>query len=240
MSVTIIIPARYQSVRLPGKPLLDKTGKPLIQHVVENAVQANVANDVVVATDNEKILAAVEAFGGSAIMTRSDHSSGTDRLAEAAEKLQLQDDDIVVNIQGDEPDIRPDLLLKLIELITETHAPMATLCTPLNADEADNPNRVKVAIAGNRALYFSRSKIPFDRDGGGCQYYLHLGIYAYRTGFLHKFASMKSTPLERTEKLEQLRVLEHGFQIGIEVVQYDGIGIDTPEDYKTFVGRFVP
>jgi len=237
MSITIIIPARYDSVRLPGKPLLDETGKTLIQHVVENAMRAEIADNVVVATDDERILRAVESFGGKAVMTSIDHTSGTDRLAEAAKKLQLADDDIVINVQGDEPDIEPDLISRLASLINESDAPMATLCTPLSSQEAENPNKVKVAFSGDRAIYFSRSKIPHDRDGTGTKYYLHVGIYAYRTDFLKTYSSMEPTELEQTEKLEQLRVLENGYPIAIAVVEYDGIGIDTAEEYAEFVKR---
>ncbi len=241
MPATIIIPARYASSRLPGKPLLDRTGKPLIQHVVENVSRADDAGRVVVATDDERIVRAVEDFGGTAVLTREDHPSGTDRLAEAAVILQLAPEDIVINVQGDEPDIGPAVISRLYGLLSESGAPMATLCTPLSDREADNPNAVKVVMGKeNTALYFSRSKIPYDREQTGVEYRLHLGIYAYRNWFLQTVASLPPTPLEQAEKLEQLRVLENGYAIAVCTVEYQGIGIDTPEDYEAFVTRYRP
>lgn len=241
MKITVIIPARYASTRLPGKPLLAETGKPLIRHVVETVRQAQSIDAVVVATDDERIYQAVESFGGQAIMTSLDCQSGTDRLAEAAELLALDDDDIVVNVQGDEPDIPPQCVDTLVNLLQDTDSPMATLATSLQAELADDPNKVKVVLGcDGRAMYFSRAKIPHDRDGGGqVGYLLHLGIYAYRVSFLKKFASMEPTVAERIEKLEQLRALENGFNILVGVVNYDGCGIDTPEDYAAFVARTI-
>jgi 3-deoxy-manno-octulosonate cytidylyltransferase (CMP-KDO synthetase) len=242
MKIVAIIPARYASTRLPGKPLLDRTGKTLIQHVVENARRAGRLEQVVVATDDERILRAVQAFGGMAVMTSDKHRCGTDRLAEAADILHLADDDIVVNVQGDEPDMPPEAIDKLVELIAASQAPMATLCTPISADEAANPNRVKAVLAQNgSAIYFSRARIPFDRDpsqrAGKTQYLLHLGIYAYRAGFLRHFTKLPPTPAEESEKLEQLRALEHGYKIVAAVIDYAGGGIDTPEDYEAFVKK---
>ncbi len=251
MSATVIIPARYASTRLPGKPLLDRTGKPLIQHVVEAVKGARLVNNIVVATDDERIRRAVEAFGGHVVMTSLNCRTGTDRLAEAAGTLGLADDEIIINVQGDEPEIPPACIDKLIELLTRSGAPMATLATPLPAEEAGDSNKVKVVFdhtvpsrqaarlgAVNKALYFSRAKIPFDRDGGGkVKYFLHIGIYAYRAAFLKKFAAMPSTAAEQAEKLEQLRALEHGHAIAVETVDYNGSGIDTPEDYEAFVRR---
>jgi len=239
MSVTIIIPARYASTRLPGKPLLDQTGKALIQHVVEAVSPAERADKTVVATDDDRIMQAVAAFGGKAVMTSRSCRTGTDRLAEAADVLGLADDDIVVNVQGDEPDIPAACIDTLVDLLESGDAAMATLATPLPLDQADDPNKVKVVLAENgTALYFSRAKIPFDRDGRQqVQYLLHLGIYAYRVAFLRRFAAMPATPAERTERLEQLRALENGCRIVATVVNYNGIGIDTPEDYAAFVAR---
>ena len=239
MSVTIIIPARYASTRLPGKPLLDRTGKTLIQHVVEAAAAATRADEVIVATDDDRIMQAVTAFGARAVMTSRSCRTGTDRLAEAAESLGLGDEDIVVNVQGDEPDIPPTCIDALVGLLAESGAPMATLATPLPTDQADDPNKVKVVLAADgTAMYFSRAKIPFDRDGQGeAQYLLHLGIYAYRVAFLKRFAAMAATPAEQSEKLEQLRALENGHRIVAAVVDYDAVGIDTPEDYAAFVAR---
>ncbi len=246
MKTVIIIPARYASVRLPGKPLLRETGKPLIQHVVENVNTASLADDVVVATDDQRIYDAVNAFSGQAVMTRTDHANGTERLAEAAELLGLADDDIVVNVQGDEPDIPPAMVDTLVEMLRNYDAHMATLCTPLSAELAKDSNRVKVVFIGcgddsagpGRALYFSRSLIPFNRDNlADVQYFLHLGIYAYRVSFLKLYATLAPTPLQQAENLEQLRALEHGYTIAIQPVNYSGNGIDTPEDYAEFVSR---
>jgi 3-deoxy-manno-octulosonate cytidylyltransferase (CMP-KDO synthetase) len=274
MSVIAIIPARYGSTRLPGKPLLARTGMTLIQHVVESVRCAHSVQRIVVATDDPRIFDAVSGFGGQAVMTSPDCRSGSDRLAQAAGLLGLADDDIVVNVQGDEPDMPPHCIDKLVEIIRTTSAPMATLATPITAKEAGNPNRVKVVLARDgKALYFSRSVIPYDRDGAqkiegergrwgdgeicpersassdslspplplshspSLVYLWHLGIYAYHTHFLKAFAAMAPTPAEQSEKLEQLRALENGFAIYVGVVDYDGVGIDTPEDYEAFVVR---
>ena len=238
MSVTILIPARFASTRLPGKPLLCETGKPLIQHVYEAVQNTPCADRVVVATDDERILETVEAFGGAGVLTRTTHETGSDRLAEACELLGLADDDIVVNVQGDEPDIPPGLVDCLVDILTSADTPMATLATPLSADEALDPNKVKVILdEAGLAIYFSRQRIPYDRDDVGTNYLLHLGIYAYRAGFLRKFSRLAPTALEKIEKLEQLRALEHGHRIAVAVVDYDGVGIDTPEDYAQFVAR---
>ena len=239
MSVIVIIPARYASTRLPGKPLLCETGKPLIQHVVEVVKPSTKIDRVVVATDDDRIAQVVEAFGGQVVMTRSDHISGTDRLAEAAEILGFSDDDIIVNVQGDEPDLVSEIIDTLVEMIENSDAPMGTLCTPMSSEMADDPNYVKVVFDKNhRAMYFSRAKIPFNRDGdGNVEYFLHLGIYAYRVGFLKRFSQLTPTAGEQTEKLEQLRALEHGYTIAVKSVDYDGAGIDTPEDYEAFVSR---
>lgn len=239
MAVVAIIPARYAAVRLPGKPLLDETGKPLIVHVVENAGRCARLERVIVATDDERIRGAVEAFGGEAVMTAGDHRCGTDRIAEAAGRLDLSDGDVVINIQGDEPEIPPECIEALVDALEAGDAPMATLATPIDAETATNPNRVKVVLARDgSAMYFSRARIPFDRDGTGdvgCLW--HLGVYAYRAGFLKRFTDLSPTPAEQAEKLEQLRALEHGERIAVAVVDYDGIGIDTPEDYAAFVAR---
>ena len=238
MKAVAIIPARYASTRLPGKPLLAETGMPLIGHVVEAAARADRLDAVYVATDDERIREAVEAFGGRAVMTRADHASGTDRLAEAAEALGLADDDIVVNVQGDEPEIDPGYIDRLVGLLVESGAPMATLAAPLDAEAAASPNHVKVVLAADgTALYFSRARIPYDRDGAGADYLLHMGIYAYRKRFLAAFAALAPTPLERTERLEQLRALENGHRIAVGVVPAAAPGIDTPDDYAAFVRR---
>ena len=238
MRTIAIIPARYGSTRLPGKPLLDHTGKPLIQHVVESAREASSLDDVVVATDDERIVSAVEGFGGRAVMTSASCRTGTDRLAEAADALNLAGDDIVVNIQGDEPDIPAACIDQMALLLGEKNAEMATLATPLADEQVTDPNRVKVVCdLTGRAMYFSRSAIPYDRDGAGTAALLHIGAYAYGCAFLKTYARLPSTPAEQAEKLEQLRALEHGYSIAVAVVDYDGAGIDTPEDYKRFVRR---
>ena len=239
MNAIAIIPARYASTRLPGKPLLDRTGMPLIQHVVQSVAAAASIQRIVVATDDSRIAFAVEAFGGECVMTSDEHLSGTDRLAEAAEILALGDDDVVVNVQGDEPEMPAACVDRLVELLAAGDCPMATLATPLSCEEADDPNKVKVVLgADGRAMYFSRAKIPVDRDsGGGVDYLLHLGIYAYRAAFLKRYAALSPTPAEQAEKLEQLRALESGFDIAVGLTDYHGRGIDTPEDYEAFIAR---
>ena len=240
MNAIVIIPARYASTRLPGKPLLDQTGMPMIQHVVQAVGSARSIQKIVVATDDPRIASAVEAFGGNCVMTRADHPSGTDRLAESAEKLGLEDDDIVVNVQGDEPEMPGSCVDQLVDILVGGSCPMATLATPLSYEEASDPNKVKVVLrADGRALYFSRSRIPCDRDSGrDVQYLLHLGIYAYRVAFLKRYAALPPTPAEQGEKLEQLRALESGFDIAVGVTDYHGRGIDTPEDYEAFLNRW--
>lgn len=237
MSATVIIPARYASTRLPGKPLLKETGKYLIQHVVDAASKASKADRIVVATDDERIYQAVEEFQGQVVMTRADHQSGTDRLAEAAEILSLADDDIVINVQGDEPDMPAECIDMLVDMMSESSVAMATFATPLSAQDAADPNKVKVVLRRDgRAMYFSRSRIPYDRDNAAnVEYLLHLGIYAYRVSFLKEFAALSPTVCEQTECLEQLRALEHGYDILVAKTDYDGHGIDTPEDYAEFL-----
>lgn len=239
-TIVAVIPARYASTRLPGKPLLAETGRTLIQHVVEAATRATRLDRVIVATDDPRIADAVEAFGGEAAMTRPDHPSGTDRVAEVA--AELPDAAILVNLQGDEPEISGDAIDALVALL-EAHpeAPMATLATPIHDDgQFHDPACVKVVVASDRrALYFSRAPIPHARDGREHRLgLLHLGIYAYRRDFLLRLASLPPSELERTERLEQLRVLEAGFPILVHEVAESGIGIDTPEDYRRFVARW--
>jgi len=245
MNAVCIIPARYASTRFPGKPLARETGKYLIQHVYERAAEASCFARVIVATDDRRIAEAVEGFGGDVCMTRADHPSGTDRIAEVAAGLEA---DIVVNLQGDEPQIRPELLEGLVGLLSRRpDADMATLAARFaDADEVLNPNVVKVAVGRDgRALYFSRSAIPFDREahlaGRGLlpgNYLKHIGLYAYRRDFLLRFPLMPQTPLERLESLEQLRALENGHTILVAEVDYDARGIDTPEDYARFVRHY--
>ncbi len=239
MAVIAIIPARLGSTRLPNKPLLKETGKVLVQHVVEQVRQAKRPERVIVATDDRRVADAVEDFGGEAVITRPEHATGTDRIAEVAQWMQLADDDIVVNVQGDEPEVAPESIDALVDLLARSDAPMATLATPLSRAEAGDPNKVKVVFdLRGRALYFSRATIPCDRDGlDEVQYYLHLGLYAYRAGFLCRLSDLPQTAAERSEKLEQLRALEHGYDIMVGVVPHHVAGIDTPADYAAFVAR---
>lgn len=243
MRAIAVIPARYASTRFPGKPLAKETGKFLIQHVYERAAGASGIVEVIVATDDHRIREAVESFHGRCVMTRADHPSGTDRVAEVVRNLEC---DIVVNIQGDEPEIEPQAIEKLISLVDDGPHPMATLaCSFANlhrqgmtADPAD-PDCVKVVCSRGRALYFSRSVVPYARNAdaryGGP--YLHLGTYAYRREFLLALAELDPTPLEHLEGLEQLRVLEHGHTIAVGLVERAAVGIDTPADYAEFVKR---
>jgi 3-deoxy-manno-octulosonate cytidylyltransferase (CMP-KDO synthetase) len=238
-----IIPARFASTRLPGKPLLRETGLPLICHVVDAARRASKLDRVIVATDDPRIADAVAAHGAEFAMTRDDHPSGTDRVAEVA--ARLSDATIIVNLQGDEPEVEGSTLDRVIELLeTDREAPMATLATPILDEQTyRDPACVKVvASASGRALYFSRSPIPCHRDGtaqaaGGIAH-LHLGLYAYRRDFLLRLASMPPSRLECAEKLEQLRVLEAGEAIALGIVHESSIGIDTPDDYRRFVARW--
>jgi 3-deoxy-manno-octulosonate cytidylyltransferase (CMP-KDO synthetase) len=239
---TVLVPARYASTRLPGKPLADVAGMPMIVRVAERAA-ASGARRVVVATDDERIRAAVEAQGYEAIVTRADHPTGTDRLAEAAAKLGLPKDDIVVNVQGDEPLLESALILEVARLLSVSHdAAMATACHAIaEAAEAFNPNVVKVALdARGYALYFSRATIPWARDAfaasrdtlpEGLPLYRHYGLYAYRVGFLLDYPKLSPSPLERFEALEQLRALWHGHRIAVTITGgTPAPGVDTPED----------
>ena len=229
--VAVIIPARYASSRFPGKPLALLAGKPMIQHVWEKAI-ASSADVVAVATDDERIAAAVEKFGGKAIMTSPDHPSGTDRIAEAARAFEGVE--TVINIQGDEPLIPIELVDELIRLMTSDRSvEMATVAVPADRKKMTE-NNVKVVFGTTgQALYFSRSEIPFVRQGGedpGC--YLHWGIYAYRKDILERFVQLPPGKLENSEKLEQLRALENGIGIKVITTELTTIGVDTPEDLE--------
>lgn len=244
----VIIPARYGSSRLPGKPLLEIAGKPMIQHVVESCAKSN-AKSVVVATDDERIVECVNTFGGHAVMTSPHHPSGSDRIAEACEVIGLQGHDIVVNVQGDEPDMPQALINQLAEALARADGvDMATASAPLDhARDVTDPSVVKVVCdKSNRALYFSRATIPWVRqpqssnlaEGAGDFVRRHLGIYAYRCGFLKRFTEMPQSPLEELEKLEQLRALWHGEKIlCVEALEVPGPGIDTPEDLLRLQNR---
>ncbi len=227
-----IIPARMAATRLPGKPLLDIVGKPMIQHVWEKALRARHISDVYVATPDREIERVVNAFGGKAIMTSDRHRTGTDRLAEAC---RATDADIVVNIQGDEPLIDPTHIDAVAEpLIAEPDLQMTSLMVRCPADQLDNPATVKVVCAANGdALYFSRARVPHDRSGSGdAPVMQHIGLYAYRTAFLIAYSAMSPTRLEKTEMLEQLRVLENGYRIRMVEVDKAPLSVDTPEDLE--------
>jgi len=230
----VIIPARYASTRFPGKPLADLAGKPMVVHVCERAAKSGAAG-VHVATDDKRIFDVVKAHGYRAVLTRADHPSGTDRLAEAAKKLKLKDGEIVVNVQGDEPLIAPRLIAQVGNLLSKKpKASVSTACHAIH-DEASlgNPNVVKVVMdAEGYALYFSRSRIPYPREAGAACY-RHAGIYGYRVGFLKKYSRLKPAPLEKAEALEQLRVLWHGFRIAVAVSETEiPPGVDTPQDLE--------
>ncbi|MDO4921741.1 MAG: 3-deoxy-manno-octulosonate cytidylyltransferase [Phascolarctobacterium sp.] len=230
MKVLCVIPARYASTRLPGKPLSLIAGKPMIQRVYERACQAKLPDEVVVATDNELVQKAVESFGGKVMMTSPDHPSGTDRLAEVV--LSYPDADVIVNVQGDEPMLPPEVIDRLAEAFADENLQMATLKTAMREEEYDNPAAVKVVTDLNGyALYFSRSLLPYPRKKPeNFKVFKHVGVYAYRRGFLLKYAALAPTPLERAESLEQLRALENGYKIKVLESDFQGIGVDTPED----------
>jgi len=241
MKVAVVIPARYASTRLPGKPLLKIGPKLLIQIVYEHAKEARCAGTVVVATDDARIFDAVRAFGGEARMTRPDHACGTDRVAEVVAK-HLPDVDAVVNVQGDEPDVEADQIDAVAALLEDDpQAAMTTLACVLRGREAmEDPNQVKVVCdAKGRALYFSRAPIPFVRDPASRDWTFlgHVGIYGYRRDFLLQFTSLPQTPLEIKERLEQLRAIEHGYVIRVGLTGKTLFGIDTPEDLERFRGR---
>lgn len=229
-----IIPARYGSTRLEGKPLKDIGGKPMIQLVYEAAQQAELLEDVYVATDDERIVQAVERFGGKARMTSVNHKTGTDRIAEVAADIATE---IVVNIQGDEPLLNPAMIDEVVQpFVDEPTLPMSTLCVPI-LDEAalHDPNVVKAVFDQHGyALYFSRSLIPYPRKHEGFQAYEHLGLYAYRKDFLLTYITMPQSRLEVVESLEQLRVLEAGYKlkIAVSIHPYDGVSVDTQEDLE--------
>ena len=231
MKVLCVIPARYASTRLPGKPLSMIAGKPMIQHVYERACQAQLPNEVVVATDSELVEKAVLDFGGKAVMTSPDHPSGTDRLAEVA--LMYPDVDVIVNVQGDEPMIPPEVIDRLAEAFNgDVDLNMATMKVVMDEEDYENPAAVKVVTdQQGYALYFSRSLMPYPRNKPeGFKVFKHVGIYAYRRNFLLKYAALAPTPLEKAESLEQLRALENGYKIKVLESDFQGIGVDTPED----------
>lgn len=241
MNFTVIIPARYASSRLPAKPLCDIGGKPMIQHVWERALQAG-ATRTIIATDHAEIARVAQAFGAEVCLTGQHHNSGTERLAEVVDKLRVADDEIIVNVQGDEPLIPPDIIKQVAQNLHEQPVKMATLAVKLHEKaELFNPNVVKTLADQNGfALYFSRAPIPYARDAfAACddafvaaQHYLrHIGIYAYRAGFIKQYVAWPATELEQLESLEQLRALWYGEKIHLDIAkQTPPVGVDTPED----------
>lgn len=249
MKITAIIPARYASTRFPGKALAEIGGKPMIQHVYERTARASLVNEVIVATDDERIQHVVSSFGGVCRMTRADHETGTDRLAEVASTL---DSDIIVNVQGDEPLIEPEMIDQAIRpFLADPALRMGTLKTRIRClHDFLGPNVVKVVTdRDGYALYFSRSPLPFFRDkwrdlkdesfaSGKLLCYKHVGLYVFRRDFLLEYAAMTPTFLELSEKLEQLRAIENGIRIRVEETEFESIGVDTPEDLVKACERF--
>ncbi len=237
-SATVIIPARYASSRFPAKIIASETGRPLVQHAVDQVRKCKRVRETIVAADDERIVAALRPFGTRCVMTSPSHQSGTDRIAEVAAGLS---DEIIVNVQGDEPEIEPEVVDGLIELLSRTQCSMGTAVTQFPAHEdPNNPNLVKAVLNPyGWAIYFSRAAVPFYRDSTPRrEYYLHLGIYAYARRFLLEFSKWQPTPLELAEKLEQLRAVEHGEPICVLKVDRLSHGIDTPEQYAEFVKRW--
>lgn len=241
------IPARLGSTRFPGKVLADRTGRPLIQHVYEAVKGAASLSRVVVATDDERVVSAARGFGAEAVLTGTHHPNGTSRIGEAAGALGLDPRQLVVNVQGDEPELDPGAIDAavgaLLRLEHSAGARVGTIASPMEpGEDPDNPNVVKV-VCDRRgcALYFSRSRIPFDRDrgaGGPVRWLRHVGVYVYRKAFLDTYLSLAETPLEQSERLEQLRILEHGHRIAVGEHPTRHTGIDTPEQYGAFVERW--
>jgi 3-deoxy-manno-octulosonate cytidylyltransferase (CMP-KDO synthetase) len=240
--VVAVIPARYASHRLPGKPLIDLLGKPMIQRVYEQAKRAKLLDRVVVATDDQRIVGVVQAFGGDVIMTSADIKSGSDRVAAVPRVI---DGDIFVNVQGDEPLIAPDMIDQAVRVVLDDlKAQVGTLAKKIDSlADLQNPSIVKVVVGpDSNALYFSRSTIPFVRDEADQKKWLahqtflkHIGIYVFRKEFLLKYSQLRESPLERAERLEQLRILEHGFHIKVGITNYDSIPIDTKEDVEKVI-----
>jgi len=234
VKVVGVIPARYASTRLPGKPLQDILGKPMIRWVYENAARSRLLETLIVATDDERIVSAVEGFGGRAALTSKEHNTGTDRVAEVVRGLECE---IVVNIQGDEPFVHPGMIDEIVEpLLLDADLPMCTSMHPiLDPRDFANPNVVKAVVnLAGEALYFSRSLIPYPRKSEGHRVFEHIGLYAYRRDFLLKYAALPQTPLEKLESLEQLRVLEHGYRLRVVETRqpYVALSVDTPEDLE--------
>lgn len=245
MRVVAIIPARYASTRFPAKPLADIHGKPMVQHVYERTRMAALVDEVIIATDDERILTAAQNFGARAMLTSPRHETGTDRLAEVA--AELPDADLIVNVQGDEPMIEAEMIDSAIAPVQKnTDISMGTLMARIDTQEDFiNPNVVKVVTdQRGMALYFSRSAIPHTRDvaSGATRVdcYRHIGLYVYRRDFLLRYPQLEPTPLEQAEKLEQLRALEHGYRIHVALTAHQSMGVDTPEDLEKVKAALAP
>jgi len=238
-----IIPSRYASTRFPGKPLADIKGKTMIRRVYEQAKQSPALSGVFVATDDQRIVEEVESFGGNVLMTSSNHPSGTDRCFETLEKLGKDKYDVVVNIQGDEPFIHPEQINKVVKSFDDKHVQIVTLAHKIiNSEDICNPSIVKIARNINgEALYFTRSAIPFIRGAKDIDwttlypFLKHIGIYAYRSHILEQIVKLPASPLEKAESLEQLRWLENGYSIKVEITNQESFPVDTPEDLKKFI-----
>lgn len=228
-----IIPCRYASTRFPGKPLVPILGIPMFQHVYQRVVESNCFKSVTIATDDARIMDSAAERGVPVVITKDDHPSGTDRILEAAKILNIPDNSVVVNVQGDEPALNPLILTQLITPFKDPEVLVTTPASQISPEEAESPDIVKVVFSHNMtALYFSRSKIPFDRDGSGANYYGHIGLYAFRMKILEAFVKMRESRLETTEKLEQLRLLENSIPIRVVITEHRTTGVDRPEDVK--------
>lgn len=228
-----IIPARYESSRFPGKPLAEILGKPMFWHVYQRALEAGCFTKVLLATDDSRIRAAAEALLVPVLMTRADHASGTDRVLEATEILQVPNNGVVVNIQGDEPALDPEIFTDLLAPFADPAVRVTSPMTSISPDEAHNPDLVKVVAAVNMdALYFSRAPIPFTQAESHAEYFCHIGLYAFRMETLQQFAALERGNLETIEKLEQLRLLENSIPIRMVLTEHRSCGVDRPEDLK--------
>ena len=234
-----VIPARFQSSRFPGKPLAEIAGRPMIWHVYEQARQCSALSTVVLATDDDRIRSAAQHYDIPVVMTRPDHPSGTDRVLEAAEKMNLPPDAVIINIQGDEPALEPAMLSELVQPFVNPQVQVTTLARQISIREAAGPDQVKVVVAlDGTALYFSRAPIPHHRDSRQNKCYGHIGLYAFGMQALKKFVALEQSPLEVCEKLEQLRLLENNIPIHVVVTEHRSVGVDRPEDIK-IVEKFI-
>lgn len=231
-----IIPARYASTRFPGKPLADICGKPMFWHVYHRAKQCPDISDVYLATDDERIVEAAKSLDVPVTITRSDHASGTDRVFEAATKLNISINDVVINIQGDEPVLNPMILSELVRPFSNPDICVTTPVRPIDSESAESPDRVKVVFTPeNEALYFSRARIPFARKTGTEKFYGHIGMYAFRMSALAKFVSLPPGRIETIEKLEQLRLLENKIPVHVVITDHESLSVDRPEDLEAVV-----